>query len=229
MLAHPGHGFDFQTAIHTTSRSRRVTRARFALNFPPSPIRGRRECRAPDAPAAACAMVVVERTRVSQVTPESPGIPRAMVLRLTSCSPRGPGFLATVACGLASANLTPASGCQDHTTSPSASASFVRTQFAHMTPQRPSHPAPYVRDDREAPLLWERDGGSCRDDLGRRKSGIFLQTGLDRLMGDLPVGQIGASPFPSKPCSDPVDLAIRLASTPQSLARYVRRQSCCLC
>ena len=31
-------------------------------------------------PIAACAMVVVERTRVSQVTPESPGIPRAMVL-----------------------------------------------------------------------------------------------------------------------------------------------------
>jgi hypothetical protein len=43
--------------------------------------------------------------------------------------------------------------------------------------------------------LWKRDGGSCRDDLGRRKSGIFLQTGLDRLMGDLPDGQIGASPF----------------------------------
>src|SRR5258706_16270635 len=31
-------------------------------------------------------MIVVERTRVSQVTPESPGIPRAMVLRFPSCS-----------------------------------------------------------------------------------------------------------------------------------------------
>jgi len=40
---------------------------------------------------------VVERTRVSQVTPESPGIPRAMVLRLITRSPRRPGFLATVA------------------------------------------------------------------------------------------------------------------------------------
>jgi hypothetical protein len=34
----------------------------------------------PMRPIAACAGVVVERTRVSQVTPESPGIPYAMVL-----------------------------------------------------------------------------------------------------------------------------------------------------
>ena len=45
------------------SRSRRAFRARFAVNVPPSPVRGRRECRAPGAPAAAC--VVVENTRVS--------------------------------------------------------------------------------------------------------------------------------------------------------------------
>jgi hypothetical protein len=85
--------------------------------------------------------------------------------------------------------LTPASGRQDHTTSPSAAASFVRTHFARLTPQRPPHPAPYVRDDREAPLLWEQDDRSFRDDLGWLKTKIFLQTGLDRLMGDLPVGR----------------------------------------
>src|ERR1700680_3357714 len=38
-------------------------------------------------PIAACAMVVVERTRVSQVTPESPGIPRAMVYSLYRALP----------------------------------------------------------------------------------------------------------------------------------------------
>ena len=76
-----------QTTADTTSRSRGLIRPRFAIKFPYPPIRGRRECRAPDAPAAACAMIVVERTRVSQVTPESPGIPRAMVLRFPSCSP----------------------------------------------------------------------------------------------------------------------------------------------
>src|SRR6478736_3168885 len=50
-------------------------------------IRGRRECRARNAPAASC---VKKQTHelVTTVTPERPGIPRAMVLRLTSCSPR---------------------------------------------------------------------------------------------------------------------------------------------
>src|SRR5258708_21421267 len=37
---------------------------------------------------------------VTTVTPESPGIPRAMALRLISCPPRRSGFLATVASGL---------------------------------------------------------------------------------------------------------------------------------
>ena len=41
----------------------------------------------PMRPIAACAGVVVERTRVSQVTPESPGIPRAMVYGLYVISP----------------------------------------------------------------------------------------------------------------------------------------------
>ena len=43
--------------------------------------------------------VVVERTRVTTSTPESPGIPRAMVLRFPSCSPRRSGSFATVTCG----------------------------------------------------------------------------------------------------------------------------------
>src|SRR5450755_3971394 len=40
-----------------------------------SPLRGRGECRMPNAPAVSCAMVVVERTRVTTSTPETPGIP----------------------------------------------------------------------------------------------------------------------------------------------------------
>jgi hypothetical protein len=77
-------------------------------------------------------------------------------------SPRGPGFLAPVAreplverpAGLASA-----SGGQDHTTSPSASAPFVRANIiSHAQPMRPSHPAANVRDDRETPLMRRRDG-----------------------------------------------------------------------
>jgi hypothetical protein len=70
---------------------------------------------------------------------------------------RRPGFLATVACGsrrvgpvradiAISANLTPASGRQDHTASPSAPAAPVlRRHCVHRIPPR-------VRDDREPPL-----------------------------------------------------------------------------
>src|SRR5882757_8983147 len=54
---------------------------------------------------------------------------------------------------LSSANLTPASGRQDHTTSPSASQRSRQQRHP-----RPSHPAPYVRDDRETPLCVGRDG-----------------------------------------------------------------------
>src|ERR1700692_1749646 len=109
--------------------------ARFGLLVPPSHFRGRRECRAPDAPAAVCADVVVESTRVSQVTPESPGIPRAMVYGLYVISPVI-GFLATVAGGN-SANLTPAPRRQDHTTSPSAAGALVSsTVNVHRIPPR---------------------------------------------------------------------------------------------
>src|SRR5260370_25791463 len=40
------------------------------------------------------------------------------------------------------ADLTPALGRQNHTTSPYASASFVRLAFARLTLSRPPHPAP---------------------------------------------------------------------------------------
>src|SRR6202521_3511789 len=73
----------------------------------------------PMRPIAACAMVVVERTRVSQVTPESPGTPRAMVYGLYRALPGDRAFLPPSPARL-SANLMPASGHQDHTTSPSA-------------------------------------------------------------------------------------------------------------
>jgi len=101
------------------SRSRRAFRASFALE--PSALRseGAGNAGRPMRPQAACARIVVVSTRVSQVTPESPGIPRAMVLRLIPRSPRRPAFLPPSLADV-SANLMPASGHQDHTTSPSA-------------------------------------------------------------------------------------------------------------
>jgi hypothetical protein len=95
-------------------------------------------------------------------------------------------FLPPSLARIARANLTPASGRQDHTTSPSASAPFVRA-LTRLTLQRPPHPVPNVRDDRDTPLSWERDGESCRTDLDQRRSEIFLRMGMDRQIGDLPV------------------------------------------
>src|SRR5258706_5648297 len=79
------------------------------------------------------------------------------------------------------ADLTPALGRQNDTTWPYASASFVRLAIARLTPPRPSHPAPNVRDDREAPLLWARDGSGYASDLGQAKTEIFLISGLDTI------------------------------------------------
>src|SRR5258705_4974050 len=55
------------------------------------------------------------------------------------------------------ADLTRTLGRQNDTTWPYASASFVRLAIARLTLPRPPHPAPNVRDDREAPLLWARN------------------------------------------------------------------------
>jgi hypothetical protein len=91
---------------------------------------------------------------------------------------------------MASRNLTPASGRQDHTTSPSA---YDITR--RLMSQRLSHPAPNVRDDREAPLLRVRNGvnvkyiGSVSQAPHLRQNGT---TGSLRMvdMRKLPVGQI---------------------------------------
>src|SRR5229473_3113687 len=61
-----------------------------------------------------------------------------------------PRLIDTVVSGVASANLTPASGCQNDTTSPSASG---RVRLARCRVHRIP---PRVRDDRETPLY--RDG-----------------------------------------------------------------------
>jgi hypothetical protein len=62
---------------------------------------------------------------VTTVTPVSPGIPRAMVYGLFRALPGDRACLPPSSADLSSANLTPASGRQDHTSSPSASAPFV--------------------------------------------------------------------------------------------------------
>src|SRR5260370_18992545 len=116
------------------SRSRDAMRPRVCLNLAP---KGRGERRMPAAPAASCALVVVESTRVTTSTPESPDVPaRNGFTTYFVVSPvtgpfchRHPRIKVLSKPGRAdstSANLTPASGRQDHMTSAYAATSLVR-------------------------------------------------------------------------------------------------------
>jgi hypothetical protein len=126
----------------------------------------------PMRPIAACAMSVVERTRVSQVTPETARHFPRNGLRLTSCSSRRSAFLPPSPLrSLLLRNLTPASRRQNHTTSPSASriARQARTQ-------RPPHPAPRFVTLRNAPPK-ERDGCGYKVICAFGKSEYFFERG----------------------------------------------------
>jgi hypothetical protein len=97
-------------------------------------------------PIAACAMVVVERTRVSQVTPESPGIPRAMVLTVSFVLSPGTGL---------SCPRRPRTCIRELDTSVGVSGPHdfaVRFSAVRQERIRVHRIPPRVRDDREPPL-----------------------------------------------------------------------------
>jgi hypothetical protein len=191
------------------SHSRGAMRPRFDRTLVPLKDRGRRESRVSDAPAAPCALV--ESTWVVTTgSPDQSGFPRAMVLTAYFVLSPATGLFChrrladigaihnPVGPEASPQNLTPASGRQDHTTSPSATCVVrlhaVNRSRAQRTALRPRLRAdaiastasrPRVRDDREPPL-WGRDGRTCRDDLPDGESGIFFESGLDT---DLPDGR----------------------------------------
>src|SRR6185437_2441963 len=91
----------------------------------PSKIGGRRECRMQAAPVSlACKKGALCARKQQQGSPNNRHSLRNG-LRLIRDLPGVPGLLASVALRNVSQDLTPASGGQDHTTSPSASATFV--------------------------------------------------------------------------------------------------------
>ena len=89
------------------------------------------------------------------------------------------------------ANLAPASGRQDHTALPSAPMLFVEP-----TPLRPSHPAPNVRDDREAPL--SRGAGCANHTLfpDSEKQKYFCREGWTRIRASRLSGESLGKPHP---------------------------------
>src|ERR1700676_3944411 len=126
----------------------RLNPPEFCCSLPPPEIRGRRESRVRAAPAVSCAMCTKKCAHEHTGSAES--IRPSLRNGFTAYSALSPvtGCFATVAPGkrLLLTNLTPASGRQDHTTPPPASAALVSRSFrVHRIPPR-------VRDDRAPPL-----------------------------------------------------------------------------
>src|SRR5436190_21385820 len=109
--------------------------------------------RAQGMPGARCARSLACKIKkhtsiVTTVTPETPGIPRAMVLTVSFVLSPVTGLSCHCRQQVTTCQLDAsvgASGPHDFTVRPSA----VRLQHC----RRPPHPAPNVRDDREAPLF----------------------------------------------------------------------------
>ena len=124
----------------------------FARTVRASENRGRRESRVANAPAASRAKLNKAHERSHhRYTGVNPAFPAQWFYGLIRALPGDQACL-TPSPALLIADLTPALGRQNHTTWPYASASFVRLAVARLTPPRPPHPLPNVRDDRETPL-----------------------------------------------------------------------------
>src|ERR1700754_1981000 len=105
------------------------------------------------------------------------GIPCAMVLTAASCSPRSAGLDSLHRPGIITRDLIPASGDQDHTTWPSARMLSPARERAE-PPHVHRTPPPYVRDDRDTPLQWRRDGERIIMDFGKMEVEYFCGPGL---------------------------------------------------
>ncbi len=159
--------------IHATQYAR-VLQSSFA----PQEIRGRREDRVHAAPAVSCATCTKKRTRAYRFSGGIPAFPAQWFYGLLRALPGDRAFLppSSLRSVCFSKNLTPASGRQNHTTSPYANAPFV-CALARAQHLRVHRIPPYVRDDHDTPLLVRRDGQACSDDLPDGERGIFLERG----------------------------------------------------
>src|SRR5947208_6732780 len=129
--------------VNTTPRSRGAISPELCKFVCASVSRGRRECRVHAAPAVSCAKNCAFGAHEHTGQRKHSDIPCAMALRLISRSPRWSGLVVTVTCELLhklSASIA-APGPHDFAVR---LRSFVRRDHSHLTPKRPSHPAPNV-------------------------------------------------------------------------------------
>jgi hypothetical protein len=193
----------------TTSRSRREAPEPLIYLSPQTRAPG--ECRMPAAPAASCAIAVIERTRVTTSTPESPGIPARNGFtvysalspvtglfchrrpRIWSClSPVGPTQLRELDASVV------ASGSHDfavrnNIARPCAADRSLETRPAihGCAPDTAASTASRLTSVTIAirPFVG-RDGGINKGVSTKAGSEIFLQMGLDTIVAGQPRGQI---------------------------------------
>ena len=114
-----------------------------------------------------------------------------MVLTVSFVLSSATGLVCHRCLRIISANLTPASGRQDHTTSPSASAPFVKgAARVHRIPPR-------IRDDRETPLGLGRDHLALFLFLANGKAENFSRGGWTQQWPDSPTGKSHRTDFPN--------------------------------
>jgi hypothetical protein len=204
---HPQPCSNFKHAFALAARCARAVH----LIFRPKRAQG-----TPDARCTRSPLCNVESTGVEATgTPEHPASPAQWFYGLCRALPGDRALLPPSSRGLRFCHcpvgpikppqdLTPASGRQDHTILPSATASLVRVLViahrllenppcnpaARSTLPRPSHPAPNVRDDHDTPLLWDGIRKVLEMIWGVWKGKYFLQRGLDTPVNKPPDGQI---------------------------------------
>ena len=139
----------------------------------PPETRGRRECRMLAAPMAR----QQKKKLAADTTGSAETIRHSLRGGFNGVLRALPGnrafLLPSPAAFVTPARLTPASGCQDHTTSPSASAPFVRTKKSRASPKRPPQSRLTCRDDRDAPLFIEAGCAENTRFSGKRKQNLL--------------------------------------------------------
>src|SRR5882757_2308452 len=135
------------------------------------------------APAVSCARMHKKTHTSIQVQRRQSGFPCAVVYGLFRALLGDRAFLPPSPLrSLLLKNLTPASGRRDHTASPSASA---RVRLAQAFASTASHRAFVTIASRPSHRVRHAEH---RNDLPDGLSEIFFGKGLDRVLGDLPVG-----------------------------------------
>jgi hypothetical protein len=115
-----------------------------------------------------------------------------MVLTLIARSPRGPGFVVPVAARLLTARLSLSVG------RPEPRAFAVRLGIARLArPTRPPHPRSTFRDDRDTPLVPERDARTILLIYRICKAEYFCPVGWTEFCKAAPTGKSANCPTPT--------------------------------